>query len=172
MSRISIGFEMTDALITRAVREDCIAFAREHVAPRDVLIFLGSAGVFVLALARESHWIWLLAGLPPAIFALLGAGWLFAFLWLPGVAQAKLAHLPHRRVQVDASDDGLCFQTANERLEVAWRELKALRRRPGFWMICLRSGTRIPIPAELLAGEAESLLKTRLAESEHKSSAG
>jgi hypothetical protein len=38
MLQISIGFEMSDALIARAVREDCVAVARERVALRDVLV--------------------------------------------------------------------------------------------------------------------------------------
>jgi hypothetical protein len=162
MTRISIVFEMSDALITKAVREDCLAYAREHLSVRDVLVILGSAGVFALALFRDAHWLWWIAGLPPLIYALLGLGWVFAFLWLPRAAVSRLAHLPDRGVMVDASESSLSFQTATERLEVAWDELRALKRRPSFWLFCLRSGARIPVPAELLGMDALGLLEAKL----------
>jgi len=54
-----------------------------------------------------------------AFFAVLGMGWLFAGLWLPRYARSRLAHLPNRRVRVEASATVLAFQTATERLEVA-----------------------------------------------------
>lgn len=161
MSEISFGFEMSDALISQAVREDCVAFARESFAPRDALIVLASTAVFALAVARESHWIWWLAGLPPAFFAVLGIGWLLAYFWLPRMARSKLAHLPNRYVLVAVSEAALSFQTATERLEVTWAELKAVKRRPNFWFFCLRAGTRLPIPADLLTREAVSLLETK-----------
>lgn len=165
MSEISIGFEMTDALIAQAVREDCVAVARERIALKDILIIFASTLVFALALHRESHWLWWLAGLPAVVFALLGIGWVLSYLWLPRVAKSKLACLPNRRVQVEASEAALSFQTATERLEVAWAELKAFKRRPSFWIVCLRSGTRVPIPAELVTSEAASTFKAKLAAS-------
>lgn len=163
MSALAIEFEMSDALISQAVREDCMAFASEHVSLWDMAVISGSAAVFALAVARESHWLWWIAGVPPAIFAVLGIGWLFAWLWLPRYARSRLAHLPNRRVRVEASATVLAFQTATERLEVAWGELKALKRRPNFWIVGLRSGTRIPIPAGVLTQEAVSLLEAKLA---------
>ena len=117
-----------------------------------------------MALVRESHWIWWIAGVGPVVFVLLGIGWLIYYVWLPRVARTKLAHLPNRQVRVEASDETLSFQTATERLEVAWAELKALKRRPNFWLVGLRSGARIPIPAELLDKDAISFLEARLAE--------
>ena len=165
MSEISIGFEMTDALIAQAVREDCIAVAREHIALKDILIIFASTLVFALVLRRESHWLWWLAGLPAVGFALLGIGWVLSYLWLPRVAKSKLARLPNRRVQVEASEAALSFQNAAERLEVAWTELKAFERRPSFWIVCLWSGIRIPIPAELITLEAASTFKARVAAS-------
>jgi hypothetical protein len=162
MPSISVAFEMSDGLVEQAVREDCIAVAREFVVIRDLLVVLASAGVFVLALVRGGHWLWWLAALPAAIYLLLGTGWLLARMWLPRVAKARLAHLPNRRVQVEATDAALSFQTARERLEVAWTELKALKRRPNFWLVVLRSGARLPIPAELLSAEAVALLQARM----------
>ncbi len=163
MPEFSLTYEMSDALITQAVREDCVAVAREHVSLRDLLVVAGSAGVFVLAIVREGHWLWWLAGLAPLIFALLGLGWLLAWLWLPRSAIGRLAHLPHRRVQVDASDTALTFQTATEKLEVNWLELKALTRRPHFWLFCLRAGPRIPVPSTALSADAVALLEAKLA---------
>jgi hypothetical protein len=163
MLRISLDFDMSDALMTQAVREDCIAVARPYAKLSDVLVVLASTGVFALAMARESHWLWWFAGLPVLLYALFGVGWLVAFLWMPGAARSRLARLPHRRVRVEATDEALIFQTANERLEVVWSELKALKRRPNFWIFCLRSGARIPIPSALLPADAVSFLESKLA---------
>lgn len=150
MPQFRISFEMSDAMMSQAVREDCVALAREYVSVRDLLIVLASTGVFALAVLRDAPWVWWLAGVPTLMVALLALGWLAAFLWLPRAARNKLAHLPNRNVVVDANDATLSFTTAHERLEVAWTELKAVRRRPGFWLFCLRSGARIPVPAQLL----------------------
>lgn len=145
----TIDYEMTDALAAQAVREDCIASLREHVAAKDLLVVIGSTAVFALAVIREGHWLWWLAGLPIVIFVLLGLGWLFFYWWLPRAAIARLRRLPHRRVQVVASDEGISFRTAAELLEVVWGEVKGLKRRPNFWLVCLMSGTRIPVPVVL-----------------------
>lgn len=165
MREISIGFDMTDALIVQAAREDCIAVAREFVSLRDVLIILASGVVFALAVTGDSHWLWWIAGLGPVYFGILGLGWVVAYLWIPSVAKKRLAHLPNRHIQIEMSDPALSFRTATERLEVAWTELKALRRRPSFWLVCLRSGPRIPIPAVVLTDDALALLEAKLATS-------
>ena len=78
------------------------------------------------------------------------------------LAASRVAHLANRCVQVEASEATLSIQTATERLEVAWGELKALKRRPNFWLVCLQSGTRFPIPAELLIQEAVAVLQAKL----------
>lgn len=163
MNAFSIEFEMSDALIARAVREDCVAAVRERVALKEVLVIVASTVVFALAVIRESHWLWWFAGLPVLIFLLLAVVWLFAYFWLPRVAQAKLAHLPNRLVEVKGNDEVLSIQTANERLEVDWAELKAIKQRPSFCLLCLKSGTRIAIPAERLSAEAIAMLEAKLA---------
>lgn len=163
MRDISIGFEMTDALIVRAAREDLIANAREFLSLRDLLIVLASGVVFALAATGQSHWLWWIAGVPPVAFALMGLGWVVAYLWLPRIAKKRLARLPNRHIMIEMSDSTLSFRTASERLEVAWTELKALRRRPDFWIVCLMSGPRIPIPAAALTGDALALLESKLA---------
>ena len=126
---IIIDYELSDAATTQAVREDCLAFVHEHFSAKDALLVLGSTAVFVAALVRDAHWLWWLAGLPIAIFSLQGLVWLFFLLWLPNAAIAKRKHLPNQRVRVEASAERLSFRTATELLEVAWSELKALKRR-------------------------------------------
>jgi len=158
-----ITFEMSDAVMSRAVREDCIAVFREHAKPRDLILVLASTGVFALVVAAQSHWVWWLAGLPTVVFALLGAGWVVAYFWLPRKARSRLARLSNRTVRVELSDERLAFETAAERLEVAWGELKALRRRPNFWFICLESGARIPVPVAAVPEDAVTALEDRLA---------
>lgn len=158
----AISFEMTDALVEQAVREECVAFAREHWKLRDVLVIAASAAIFVGAVRGNAHWLWWIAGLPPAIFALLLAGWLLAYLGLPAMSARRLARLAHRQVTVEIGGPVLAIQTAAARLEVNWNELKALKRLPGFCLICLRSGTKIPVPLSVLPPDAITALQSRL----------
>jgi hypothetical protein len=53
----------------------------------------------------------------------------------------------------------LIFQTASERLEVAWIELKSIRSLPTFWLICLKGGTQIPLPRAFVSTEALATLQ-------------
>ena len=118
MTRITLDYELSDAAATQAVREDCLAFVREHFSAKDALLVPGSTAVFAAALVRDGHWLWWLwwlwwlAGLPIIIFSLLGLVWLFFLLWLPNAAIAKLRHLPNRRVRLEASAERLAFRTA------------------------------------------------------------
>ncbi len=162
MTRITIDYELSDAAATQAVREDCLAFVREHFSAKDALLVLGSTAVFVAALVRYGHWLWRLAGLPIIIFSLLGLVWLFFLLWLPNAAIAKRKHLPNLRVRVEASAERLAFRTATELLDVAWSEQKALKRRPTFWIFCLKSGARIPVPAQLVSQQDAAFFAARL----------
>ena len=50
MLAFHVTFEMTDALVAQAVRQDCIAFGRKHLKLKDMLVIAGSAAVFFLAL--------------------------------------------------------------------------------------------------------------------------
>lgn len=165
MTRITIDYELSDAAATQAVREDCLAFVREHFSAKDALLVLGSTAVFAAALVRDGHWLWWLwwlAGLPIIIFSLLGLVWLFFLLWLPNAAIAKRKHLPNLRVRVEASAERLAFRTATELLDVAWSEQKALKRRPTFWIFCLKSGARIPVPAQLVSQQDAAFFAARL----------
>ena len=49
MPRFTIRFEMSDAVMSQVVREDCVAVAREYVSVRGLLIVLASTAVFALA---------------------------------------------------------------------------------------------------------------------------
>jgi hypothetical protein len=155
---------MTDGLIAKAARENCFAFAREHFKPRDLLVVLGSLGVFILAVSRNGHWLWWIAAFPPAVYAALAVGWLAALWWLPRHSVAKLARLPSRSVSFELSDSNFAFVTALERWEVAWSELKALKRLPSFWLLCTRAGGKIPVPVGTLLPEHLSLIQSKMAE--------
>jgi hypothetical protein len=154
---------MTDALMTRAVREELAAIARKHVKLWHVPLIACAAAIFYVAVTRDSHWFWWIAGIPTVIYSLLLLGWIVAWWWVPRTAARRLAHLPHRRVSVEVADPRLVFQTATERLEVTWEELTALRRLPSFWLFCLRAGARIPVPSSLLSQEAAATFRSRLA---------
>ena len=162
MTQPPISFEMTDAAMTQAVKEECIVFAREHFRLRELLLVAASTAIFLIALYRDSHWLWWLAALPAGMFALLALGWVAGYLWLPRFARSRIAHLPHRTVRVEMADEHLAFETATERLQVKWNELKDLKRLPSYWVFCLRSGARIPVPMELVNVSAATRLQEYL----------
>ena len=162
MTQPPISFEMTDAAMTQAVKEECIVFAREHFGLRELLLVAASTAIFLVALYRDSHWLWWLAALPAGIFAALALGCFAGYLWLPRLARSRIAHLPHRTVQVEVADEHLAFETATERLQVKWNELKSLKRLPSYWVFCLRSGARIPVPIELVNVSARTRLQEYL----------
>lgn len=80
---------------------------------------------------------------------------------LPMGAARRLARLPNRHVVVELTDNTLVFQTANERLEVSWDEFANLKRLKSFWLVCLRSGAKIPVPVDALPAEAIAILEAR-----------
>ena len=163
MTTHAILFDMTDSLMSQAAREDCIAFARELIRPRDLPIVLASTAIFIIALSAGSNLLWWFAGVPPVLVAIAALVWLGFYWWLPRYSVSRLARLADRKVRIEVSDERLSFETAAERLEVAWSELKALKRRPSFWFICLRSGARIPVPASAITTQALTLLEAKLA---------
>lgn len=162
MEDIEIRFEMTDALIARAIREDSVATLRDLFKLRDLLIIAASTALFAWAVATHSHWIWWIAGLPIAIVALILLVWLAAYAFLPGLAASRTAHLPHRTVTVALTDPGLAFHTATERLDVDWSEVKAIKRLANFWIVCLKAGTQIPIPLEQLSEDARRMFAAKV----------
>ena len=81
---------------------------------------------------------------------------------MPRAAVRKIAHLPHRNVNVECTADSLAFATANERLDVAWREVVEIRRLPNYWLFRLRAGAEIPVPAALFADDTVAALRARI----------
>ena len=100
MTAIAIEYELSDAQASQAVREDCIAFLRQHLSAKDLLVVLGSTGILVLAVMRDGHWLWWLAGLPAGIFVVSG-GSLFATLCWCGYFPVMIdARLGQQRLEV------------------------------------------------------------------------
>lgn len=162
MQPITVSFEMTDAVATRAAHESLRAFGRRLFGWGAMAIIIADAAVLLLAVMREGHWLWIVgAAVPLAIFAVLLIVWFSVYVWLPRAVVRRLAHLPHRQVTVEFSEPTVAFTTATEQLSVAWSELKEIRRLRGFWLLCLRSGAQIPLPREALPPEALSLIESR-----------
>ena len=137
---------MTDAVVTQALREELLAFAREQFELRALLWAGVSTAIFAAAIYRNDHWVWWLAGLPAALLIAVGLGWLAMYLWWPRLARSHLDGLPHRTVQIEFTLQHLAIETATERFQIVWSELTDLKRLPHFWMFCLKSGVRIPVP--------------------------
>ena len=80
MSDFLFDFEMTNAIISQAVREDCISIAKDHVKIKDLLIILASSAIFVQALSIQAHWVWWIAGFPLVGLLILVVAWSFRLL--------------------------------------------------------------------------------------------
>ena len=160
---LTLTYEMTDKLAADAAREYCVALVREHTSLRDLLLVAGSTVVFALAVARDGHWLWWIAAVPPALLVGLLVAWLILRLWLPRQSVARLARLPHRRVTLEMSDAGFAFATAVERLELAWSELGRLQRLKSFWLFCTEGGARIPVPVDVMSADQLAFVQSRTA---------
>jgi hypothetical protein len=150
MTPVSLHFEMTDAVMAAAVREDCLAQLKEALTVPNLVLVATSSGIFLLALGIDGHWLWWISAVPFVLFA--GVLLIFAgmYFWWPRAACARLKHLPHRLVDIEATSEAIAFRSATESLAVAWSEIKTIARRPNSWIFCLRSGARIPIPLNVL----------------------
>ena len=85
---------MSDALASRAARESWIASGRRLFSLRLILLTAASGLILLLALRRESHWLWLaVCGAVLAIFALMTLLWVIGIWWAPREARKKIAHL-------------------------------------------------------------------------------
>ncbi len=160
---IELRFEMTDALFARAVREEWLSHGRRLFDRRFLAVVAASLAVAYFGLRGQAHWLGWLALVPPGLLVVLAIAWGVALWWLPRQAPRRLARLADRAVALDLDEARLAFRTANERLEVAWPELAEVKRLPSVWRFCLRTGARIPVPAPLVTGEAERLVRERLA---------
>lgn len=158
----SVAFEMTDAVARRAAREALLVRARASARWRDVFWLACSTALFVLVIWRGAHWGWWLSGIPTVLAAAAAAGWLLLFWRMPVQSVARLARLPHRRVEVSLGAEGVAFATANERLEVKWRQVEAIDALPGFWLFRIHPGTEIPVPRALLDDAAVAGWRARL----------
>jgi hypothetical protein len=102
----------------------------------------------------------LLTGAGPALFAAVIVAWASGLWWVPRAMRRRLAHLPHRQVTVEFTAADLVFQTATERLQVVWSELKEVRALPHFWLLCLKGGAEIPLPREAVSEQALASLRS------------
>lgn len=93
------------------------------------------------------------------MFAAVIVAWVSGLWWVPRTIRRRLAHLPHRQVTVEFTTADLVFQTATERLQVVWSELKEVRVLPHFWLLCLRGGAEIPLPREAVSEQALASLR-------------
>lgn len=152
---ISISFEMTDSVASAAAREAWLAVGRRLFTRGTLVLMAAVALIFALAVQRQAPvWWLLLTGTAPVLFALVVIGWGGALFWAPIAMRRRLAHLPHRQVTVEFNASQLAFQTATERLEVAWSEVKVVRPLPRFWLLCLKGGAEIPLPREVVSDQA------------------
>jgi hypothetical protein len=151
MFPIQVGFRMTDEEVERACRESGRALGRDLFSPGLLLLVGFCLAVVLLNVGDGWDWLLLLFAAPVALFGLLLAGWLALLWWMPYFACRRLSHLPHRGVNLELDNETLVFETATERLELAWVELKQVRELRSFWLFCLRSGPQIPVPKPLLS---------------------
>jgi len=165
LDRLTVAFDMTDAVMAGAIRDWLRELGRDWFRPRNLAVIAASGAISALGatdVMQGGNWLAWIAAIPPVLFVALFVGWAGAFWWLPRAGRRKVAHLPHRRVDVEIADETLAFATATERIEVAWSEVLAIRRLRAYWLFCLRAGAKIPVPAGLLAESLVATLRARL----------
>jgi hypothetical protein len=150
MSPLRTSFQITDEVMTCAVKEDLVAFGRRHLRFRDGLVVALSTLIFVLAVSSTSHWGWWLTGIPTLLFVLVWSICFVTYLFWPRAMRSRIQHLPHRTVVLELGADHVSISTATEDLQVAWSEVVAINELPSFWMLCFRAGMRIPVPRKAM----------------------
>ncbi|MEP6474032.1 MAG: YcxB family protein [Gemmatimonadota bacterium] len=145
------------------MRERWYVVGRKLFRPSTLVLVALCAALCVAAVSRHAPVWWLLfAGACPAIMLIVAAIWLSGLWWYPRAIRRRLARLAHRRVTIDFTIAGLTFQTAVERLEIAWSELRSIQPLPQFWLLRLRSGAEIPVPRAELTPELMAEIRTLL----------
>jgi len=158
----STSFDMTDQLATRAAREHWRAVGRRLFTPGALVITAASAALFALALRKHaSAWWLLLSGTGPSLLAIVATGWLTGFWWAPRAMRRRLARLPHRTVTLQCTPASLVFQTATERLELAWSEVALVDQLRSFWLFRLKSGAVIPVPRATMSPDFLAAIERR-----------
>jgi hypothetical protein len=157
----SFDYEMSDALMRAATREAYIAKAREQMTAWHAVLLVCSTAIFALAVARNGHWLWWLAGVPALLAVVIGGIWLVLIAIVSRSAPRRLERLPHRQVRVGLGPR-VVFETANEHLEVAWSEVKAIRALPSFWVFVLHTGLELPVPRDKLSEAEVAALRHRV----------
>jgi hypothetical protein len=164
----TVEYEMTDELadeIVRAVLSRWKHFFRLLVyAARGPLVFALFLLLVVVLLRPQ-----LSAGEALAMIALLAAAAiLIARLNIYRGARLALL-LPYfggasRTMQVTFAEDGIVLETAGWNVKQDWREIAAVEIHPGLWLVRLRSGGQIAVPAAVLSSELETFLRRRALE--------
>jgi hypothetical protein len=161
---ISATFQMTDEVATRAAREAWVGLGRRLFTLPMIGLVAFSAMMFVLARRGEPHPVWLaLTAAGPALFGLLALTWALGLWWAPRAMRRKLAHLPHRHVEMEFTESEFAVQTATEQVRLQWIEVTAMRQFPNFCFLCLRGGAEIPVPLDALPTEALSAIRNKVA---------
>lgn len=164
---MNLSFEYGDAQARAFSREMMVSEWRRMWDRKTTLWILAGTGLFVWAMLTPTSPLWwrLLTGLVPAGAGLVALLWLAAFLWAPRKAAAKMAHLPHRRVDVVLSERTFAIRAATESMELDWSEVVEARTLPTFVAVKTRAGGILPLPRAALGEAGEAELRRRVASS-------
>jgi hypothetical protein len=157
MNSCSANFELTDAMISAAVRQNLVAHARQGIGVWELVLVPLSAVVFLNVIHFRAHWIGWVSGIPLLLLIVQALAFVGSYLWLPRRACMKVRHLPHRMVRIEISGETVSMENATGKLQVKWSEVQDLAILPDYWLICLRSSGSIPVPitsvSEVMAAE-------------------
>lgn len=161
MNSYSANFELTDAMISAAVRQNLVAHARQGIGVWDLVLVPLSAVVFLSVIHFRAHWIGWVSGIPLLMLIVQALTFVGSYLWLPRRACVKVRHLPHRMVCVEISGETVSMENATGKLQVKWSEVQGLARLPDYWLICLRSSGSIPVPITSVSEPMAAELRRR-----------
>lgn len=169
MSEPRFEFEYTDERARTGCRELLLDQTRRALDLKTLLVLAVGTALFVWSYMTPTSPTWwlILTGSVPAGLIALAAAWALAYWWMPRKAAEKLAHLPHRRVEVRLTPERFCISTATENVQLAWSEISAVDELPSFVVVKARAGGQLPILRAALGEAGLSELK-RLAAKKDK----
>lgn len=172
-ARFSFEYEFTDDVALRATSAGPLNAKFLRALWPLLLAFLATGSV--VALDRVLEWpAGLLDGVPEVLMILLG-GMLALMILLQSLALLVMSrtrrqllkwalNLRDRRIRWDFSDDSFGVHTSDSERRMTWSDVRRLRTGPEFWILGIKGGPDLLLPAVHLTDEIRELIRARTAD--------
>ncbi|MBM4070486.1 MAG: YcxB family protein [Planctomycetes bacterium] len=161
----SIEYELTSEMATEIQRE-LVRWELRRGWRRDLPVLVGGV-LFIALIVALGLGGWILPAVGGGlaclvVFFAMGAVWQ---RWWASQAAASMAliglHTMERRVRVEFAEDRVRMETEFFRGEGAWTELDDVVVFATFWLLRLRNGGRIILPAKTITPELDAFIRAK-----------